>query len=455
MPEGLIPQKKLDNARAAFPIPGGERVLALSDFTIFGSCKEGVAVCVDRLRWKGGFGAGSGNLTWEELAAAEIKIDKSDIRIGGELRITNANTGVQEAIFLILTAIRDLANGVEPAVEDDEEMGDADLEEISELAELLTRFRANMDDVRGRDLRLSGSIPAEKEANARKHFPIPAEEDIVALLDSTVFGSNKTGIAFAVGGIYWRSQTPTSNGFLSWPQFARTHMSSKGGIVKLGDGTEISLAGASLPGPDAAALMEAVHAWAQKATEPESAAAEEAPTAEPEPTLAAVPLPPVTRRWMLAVAGVQSGPFDEGEIAAMLRARQVEPDACHAWTDGMPGWLAFRDVPDLAMLIPTVAAPPPPPPPPPAPGMAPPPPPPAAASGGMNVNSASVDELLGLPGVTRDAAERLVRERARRGGFATVEEVGEVLGLQPHQVEELRGEVELGRGARAGRVVDF
>ena len=45
-------------------------------------------------------------------------------------------------------------------------------------------------------------IPKKKLANARRSYPVPEQERIVALLDATVFGSAKDGLAVCTGGVY-------------------------------------------------------------------------------------------------------------------------------------------------------------------------------------------------------------------------------------------------------------
>lgn len=47
-----IPPKKLRNARESFKIPKTSAIIALYDNTIFGSCKDGLAICSDGLYWR-------------------------------------------------------------------------------------------------------------------------------------------------------------------------------------------------------------------------------------------------------------------------------------------------------------------------------------------------------------------------------------------------------------------
>jgi DNA uptake protein ComE-like DNA-binding protein len=62
----------------------------------------------------------------------------------------------------------------------------------------------------------------------------------------------------------------------------------------------------------------------------------------------------------------------------------------------------------------------------------------AAAAEPVDVNTATAAELEGLPGVTRARARKAVSEREEQGGFSSLEDFGETLGLQPHEIVRLR-----------------
>jgi DNA uptake protein ComE-like DNA-binding protein len=66
-----------------------------------------------------------------------------------------------------------------------------------------------------------------------------------------------------------------------------------------------------------------------------------------------------------------------------------------------------------------------------------------------------VDELLGLPGINLDQARLLVSQRERRRFFSSVEEVGELLQLQPHQVEKIRSRIVISALPGGGRRIDY
>jgi DNA uptake protein ComE-like DNA-binding protein len=77
-----IPQKKLTNARSSFAIPDTERVIALLDTTVFGSSKDGLAVCTGGVYWHD-FMTDPKKLTWADFASANIKPKGNrDLEIG-------------------------------------------------------------------------------------------------------------------------------------------------------------------------------------------------------------------------------------------------------------------------------------------------------------------------------------------------------------------------------------
>lgn len=71
-------------------------------------------------------------------------------------------------------------------------------------------------------------------------------------------------------------------------------------------------------------------------------------------------------------------------------------------------------------------------------------PPTAGASGGadpVNLNTATVDELLTLPTVGRRAAERIVQSRERNGPFRSLEDVGRVDGFHADRLKRFADRV--------------
>jgi hypothetical protein len=57
---------------------------------------------------------------------------------------------------------------------------------------------------------------------AHDRFPIPTTEHVVALIDTSVLGTGKIGLALCEGGVYWKNSlgSQTDKTFLPWTEFA-------------------------------------------------------------------------------------------------------------------------------------------------------------------------------------------------------------------------------------------
>ncbi|MCL6642221.1 MAG: helix-hairpin-helix domain-containing protein [Candidatus Bipolaricaulota bacterium] len=62
----------------------------------------------------------------------------------------------------------------------------------------------------------------------------------------------------------------------------------------------------------------------------------------------------------------------------------------------------------------------------------------------LDLNSATLDELIDLPGIGPVLAQRIIEYRDKHGGFKTIEELLEIRGIGPKRFEQLKGRVRLG-----------
>lgn len=62
-----------------------------------------------------------------------------------------------------------------------------------------------------------------------------------------------------------------------------------------------------------------------------------------------------------------------------------------------------------------------------------------AAADPVDVNTADAAALATLPGISSARARKIVRARSDRGGFSSLDEAADVIGLQPHELVRLRG----------------
>jgi competence protein ComEA len=66
---------------------------------------------------------------------------------------------------------------------------------------------------------------------------------------------------------------------------------------------------------------------------------------------------------------------------------------------------------------------------------------PTGLVGKVNVNTATLEELVLLPGIGESRARQLIETRKRRGGFKSVDELLEVKGIGDASLERLRPHV--------------
>jgi len=68
----------------------------------------------------------------------------------------------------------------------------------------------------------------------------------------------------------------------------------------------------------------------------------------------------------------------------------------------------------------------------------------------VNLNTATPDELEALPGIGAKKAEAIVEARKARGGFKSVDELVDVRGIGPAQLEKLRPQLRVSNEAASG-----
>ncbi|KYZ76189.1 hypothetical protein AXX12_07025 [Anaerosporomusa subterranea] len=309
---------------------------------------------------------------------------------------------------------------------------------------------------KGSNLYLYPDIPEKKlEAAKRTYAPVVKKDGLLALADNTVFGAADEGLVLTLHGIYWTEVVMSSKGtYLPYKEIfevaASTSLSFKGGGrgIKVNGTRWISLACLN-----SASILELAN-FIESASEicGKYCVDSEAAVGEPEKGDNRF------EEWFISVNGQTYGPYHLDTIKALVSSKQIQPDTCLGWKDGMANWLDFMDISELANLVRTG------PPPLPSPSL-----PPTREQlepmgglsvsdelhGLLNINIATVDELLGLPGINLDQARFLVSQRERRRFFSSVEEVGELLQLQPHQVEKIRSRIVISALPGGGRRIDY
>jgi len=123
---------------------------------------------------------------------------------------------------------------------------------IEQILGELQKFRCS-------DFAVMANISPDKLHNAIKHYPVPADETVLALLDATVFGSAKNGMAFGHRGIYWKNDwtTETAKNFLTWDVVMQSadSMTVKGGSLFLMSDCVVNLSGSQVKPKDLMTLF--------------------------------------------------------------------------------------------------------------------------------------------------------------------------------------------------------
>ena len=137
------------------------------------------------------------------------------------------------------------------------------------------------------DLLIQPDIPGKKLTNACAFYPVDPADTVLALIDGTVFGSAKQGMALGVKGIYWRNDwtTETARNFLSWDEVAQylPAMRAKAFDLELGACCVVNLASSGVKPPVLRLLLERIVTARANAGEDAGPALEEAPASVPAP----------------------------------------------------------------------------------------------------------------------------------------------------------------------------
>jgi hypothetical protein len=114
---------------------------------------------------------------------------------------------------------------------------------IEQILSELRKFRSS-------DFFFDADIAPAKLRNAIEHYPIRGGETVMALVDATVFGSAKNGMAFGHSGIYWKNDwtTDTAKTFLGWDEVMQCvdTMAVKGTNFLISPGCVLNLAGSQV-----------------------------------------------------------------------------------------------------------------------------------------------------------------------------------------------------------------
>lgn len=211
---GNIPQQTEQNMRKHFNIPSTEQVVALFDFSIFNSGKNGIAFSESGLYIKKTFGP-STLITWEQLAKVKnIKVERSDIQLDHySIYFLNNVISIEEALELMIS-LRDCAQkwyGVQNqettvnVFTSDDEFTNHNLNLEQTITKLCNLYKRNKVYV--------NSLPNLLREQLYSNFQLDQKIKILAYFDFTRFGIGHDGVIFTLEGIHWKVDT---KGFIAW-----------------------------------------------------------------------------------------------------------------------------------------------------------------------------------------------------------------------------------------------
>lgn len=134
-------------------------------------------------------------------------------------------------------------------------------------------------------------IPRKKAENAYASYGMPASVNVFAIVDATVFGSAKNGLAFTSEGLFWKNDWTTTSAktHMPWEEFKSTAQlrAVKGSELLLGNGCAFGMAGSGMKPKVLLQLMEKLAQQMQERVEHVEPAAV-AEVAQPVASLAPV-----------------------------------------------------------------------------------------------------------------------------------------------------------------------
>ena len=209
--------EKEDAARKFFGIPRDDDVYLILDTTIFGSCKVGLAITTTGLCMKDEDGAAR-VIDWDEFVSdVTFSYDDGTLEIDGSKFFSTDGDYIFDILELVRQDCLDSAEG-----------GELDI--VGIIEDVL-----NDDDVMATST-LWGDDVARKEDAARKFFGIPRDDDVYLILDTTIFGSCKVGLAITTTGLCMKDEDGAAR-VIDWDEFEDVRFTYDDGTLEI-DGSQ-------------------------------------------------------------------------------------------------------------------------------------------------------------------------------------------------------------------------
>nr|WP_106780318.1 hypothetical protein [Lysinibacillus timonensis] len=237
---GSIPDKVLNKIQKKFDIAPDEHLLAFYDYTTFGYGREGVAIGKNGLYWRE-----SGSTTfisWSELMEIhDINANKMSITFNDEYSFLIVSFPIsRESLVQLMTNLRDCARKWLNSSVSNDKFATLETKTEQTFTEDLIDINSGHQDVKGyvgtdtihhydgltleeaiekvcgrykRKKVYIKTIPEGILKHLYNRFKMPNNANIIAYLDSTIFGNGREGAVLTTEGIYWKAFT---NDYISW-----------------------------------------------------------------------------------------------------------------------------------------------------------------------------------------------------------------------------------------------
>jgi len=162
---------------------------------------------------------------------------------------------------------------------------------------------------------LKNTLSLKKLNNIKKFFPISEKEDILASIDTTLFGTHKYGLVFGRKGIYINNNTWGGEKFqvtISYDEFSTMKITFDKHNIIIGDHFVVSLAGCMM---NPKAVQKFLLGLKDILT-----------------------IVPVLEYW-LAKNKQASGPFTLEAIQEKIAAQEIDPLTDYIWKEGLENWI--------------------------------------------------------------------------------------------------------------------
>lgn len=215
------PEKKMANARSAFPVPPDEYVLALTDTTLFGSGKTGLAITKWGIRWSNGKSVKTNvkALSWEEIAnipSAPICSDNKFTLAPGGVYDNRGSNVEEKSMKKVLRAIYDYCKSSTFLVSKSAE----ELAEEEKSLSFVAKIERILKNITDSGFLYGERLAAKKKIKAAKSCMVDAGDEILAIIDSSLLGTVATALAITATGVYWHNKEDIGRCFIPWNKMA-------------------------------------------------------------------------------------------------------------------------------------------------------------------------------------------------------------------------------------------